>query len=109
MHAARTKIQVKDEGKFDYQKVFKRSLAMFASGKVLITDRLHASILAFLLYKPHVYLDQMYGKISKTREVAFDASEKCRNKEEMKYDEADNLEDAVLMAAKLLNDNKPVQ
>ena len=97
---------MKDEGKFDYQKVFKRSIAMFTSGKVLITDRLHASILAFLLHKPHIYLEQMYGKISKTREVAFQASEKCRNKEEMKYDEAHSLEEAVLMAAILIKENK---
>ena len=85
--------------------MFKTSIAMFAGGRVLITDRLHSSILAFLLHKPHIFVDQMYGKISKTREVAFNASEKCGNREEMKYDEAGNLEEAVLRAAKLLSDH----
>ena len=95
-----------DEGKFNYQHMFKSSIAMFASGKVLITDRLHASILAFLMHKPHVYVDQMYGKIRKTREVAFDVSEKCGDREEMKFDEAENIEEAVVKAARILRDKK---
>ena len=86
--------------------MFKRSIAMFAAGSVLITDRLHASILAFLLHKPHVYVDQWYGKIRRTREVAFNVSEKCRNKEEMKYDEAKSLQVAVSMAYKLLRNTR---
>ena len=79
---------------------------MFAAGRVLITDRLHASILAFLLHKPHVYLNQFYGKISATREVAFSASEKCRNRIDMKYDSAVNLEEAVIKAVQLLKDTE---
>ena len=98
-------MQVEDEGKFDYQHMFKTSLAMYAGGRVLITDRLHASILAFLLHKPHVYVDQMYGKITRTRDVAFKASEKCRNIKEMKYRIANNLEEAVEMAEDLLEEN----
>ena len=86
--------------------MFKTSIAMFAGGKVLITDRLHSSILAFLLHKPHIYVDQMYGKIRLTREVAFDTSEKCRNRKEMKFDEAETLEEAVVMAAKLLRETE---
>ena len=95
-----------DEGKFDYQHMFKSSIAMFAGGKVLITDRLHSSIFAFLMHKPHVYVDQMYGKIRKTREVAFDVSEKCGDREEMKYDEAETLEVAVVKAARMLKEKK---
>ena len=98
--------KVLDEGKFDYQHMFKSSIAMFAGGKVLITDRLHASILAFLLHKPHVYVDQMYGKIRRTRAVAFTVSEKCRNREEMKFDEAENFEQAVEKAGKMLRDKR---
>ena len=94
--------KVLDEGIFDYQPMFKSSISMFAAGKVLITDRLHASILAFLLHKPHVYVDQSYGKIRKTREVAFDVSEKCKDKEEMKFDEAENIEEASWKAARML-------
>ena len=98
--------KVVDEGKFNYQHMFKSSISLFAGGKVLITDRLHASILAFLLHKPHVYVDQSYGKIRRTREVAFGASDKCSDREEMKFDEAENFEVAVLIAAKMLNDEK---
>ena len=95
---------MKDVGNFSYEEMFKSSIAMFAAGKVLITDRLHASILAFLLHKPHVILDQNYGKIKSTREVALNTPE-CRNKKHMKYDEADNLSEAVAKAVRLLKDN----
>ena len=95
-----------DEGKFDYQYMFKSSIAMFAAGKVLITDRLHVSILAFLMHKPHVYVDQMYGKIRKTREVAFEVSEKCKDRDEMKYDEAESVEEAIEKAAIMLKEKK---
>ena len=98
--------KVLDEGKFDYQKMFKSSMAMLTGGKVLITDRLHSSILAFLMHKPHIYLDQMYGKIRKTREVAFDVSEHCGDREEMRYDEAQSIEEAVLKASRMINDPK---
>ena len=49
---------MQDEGVFDYNTVFRSSIALFTGGKVLITDRLHSSILAFLLHKPHVFIDQ---------------------------------------------------
>ena len=38
--------------------------------------------------------------------MAFDVSEKCRDRDEMKFDEAENFEEAVLIAAKMLNDEK---
>ena len=68
---------------------------MFASGKVVVTDRLHGSILAFLMNKPHVYIDQIYQKIRHTRDVAFNHSEACQRKDLLKYDQAENLQDAV--------------
>jgi exopolysaccharide biosynthesis predicted pyruvyltransferase EpsI len=40
-----------------------RGLRMLSSGRVVITDRLHAHILSTLLDKPHVVLDNNYGKI----------------------------------------------
>ena len=84
--------------------MFRSSIALLAGGKVLITDRLHSSILAFLMHKPHVYLDQMYGKIRKTREVALEVSEKCKSIEEMRYDEAPSIEEAVLKASEMLKE-----
>ena len=84
--------------------MFKSTIAMYASGKVLITDRLHASIFAFLMHKPHVYIDQMYGKIRRTRKAAFEVFDKCRNRKEMKFDQAANIELAVVKATRMLRD-----
>ena len=74
----------------NYQNIFKSSISMFVGGKVLITNHLHASILAFLLHKPHVYVDQSYRKIRRSRGVTFEVSEKFRNWEEMKFDEVES-------------------
>jgi pyruvyl transferase EpsO len=38
-------------------------LAMLARGETVLTDRLHAHILSFLLCRPHVILDNSYRKI----------------------------------------------
>ena len=81
-------------------------MAMYTGGKILITDRLHASILAFLMHKPHIYVDQLYGKISKTRQIAFDVSDKCSNRADLRFDEAESIEQAVLKAANMLNDEQ---
>ena len=87
---------------FDHMKNFKSVIAMMSAGRVVITDRLHTSILAFLLHKPHVYLDQSYGKITGTREVAFRASASCQDKVKMRYDSAETLEEAVTLASQML-------
>ena len=94
--------KVINEGKFDYMEMFRRSIAMFSSSRVVITDRLHASIFAFLLHKHHVYLDQSYGKITRTRSVAFNASVHCQDKDKMRYDSAQTLEEAVMLANQML-------
>ena len=93
---------MKLEGKFRYKPMFRSSIAMLSTGRVLITDRLHSSILAFLLHQPHVYLDQMYGKISKTRGVAFAASANCGNNTILNFDQAVTIKDAVLKAILLM-------
>ena len=41
-----------------------RGFEILSRGKVVLTDRLHAHILSLLLGKPHVVLDNSYGKIS---------------------------------------------
>lgn len=41
-----------------------RGVRLLSQGKVVLTDRLHAHILCLLLNKPHVVLDNDYGKIS---------------------------------------------
>lgn len=44
-----------------------RGLRLLSQGRTVITDRLHAHILATLLDIPHVALDNMYGKIANYR------------------------------------------
>lgn len=41
-----------------------RGLQMLSSGKIVVTDRLHAHILSMLLDIPHIAMDNNYGKIS---------------------------------------------
>lgn len=41
-----------------------RGVRLLSQGRVVLTDRLHAHILCLLLNKPHVVLDNDYGKIS---------------------------------------------
>ncbi len=42
----------------------KRGIKLLSSGRVVMTDRLHAHILSILIGKPHVIADNSYGKIS---------------------------------------------
>lgn len=42
----------------------KRGVKLLSKGRVVITDRLHAHILSILMNKPHVVIDNIYGKIS---------------------------------------------
>jgi pyruvyl transferase EpsO len=45
----------------------RRGLGILASGRVVVTDRLHGHILSLLLGIPHVVLDNSYGKLSSFR------------------------------------------
>lgn len=42
----------------------RRGTQLLSSGRVVLTDRLHAHIIALLLQIPHVVLDNSYGKVS---------------------------------------------
>ncbi|MGV7210624.1 polysaccharide pyruvyl transferase family protein [Oxalobacteraceae bacterium A2-2] len=42
----------------------RRGIRQLSQGKLILTDRLHVHILCLLLNKPHVVLDNDYGKIS---------------------------------------------
>ena len=93
---------INEGGKFNYMAVFRGSIAMFSSSRVVVTDRLHASIFAFLLHKPHVYLDQSYGKIRLTREVAFNTSTFCQDRHRLRFDQAEDIRQAVRLAGELV-------
>ena len=91
--------QLQYDAFFDYNRVFECAVTMFASAKVVITDRLHGSIFAFLSYKPHVYIDHKTEKFFRTRQVAFDGSEDCYDEDSLMYTHAFNLTDAVYIAS----------
>jgi exopolysaccharide biosynthesis protein PssK len=43
---------------------FRAGIAMLSSGRVVVTDRLHAHVMCLLLGIPHVVLDNNYGKLA---------------------------------------------
>ena len=52
----------------------------------MVTDRLHATILALMLHLPHVVLDNYYGKLQATRRnVAFNMSDGCLDEAALRY------------------------
>lgn len=74
---------------------------LLGQGKVVVTDRLHSSILALLMHKPHVFIEQSYGKISNTRNTAFLASDHC-TQDNLLFQQADDLEHAIDLALQFL-------
>jgi pyruvyl transferase EpsO len=83
---------------FYYQLAKERLLrgeTLLSSGKVVVTDRLHAHILCTLLDIPHVVLDNSYRKIGNFRDAWGTGGDKCLT--------ANTLEDAMKLARGLLN------
>jgi exopolysaccharide biosynthesis predicted pyruvyltransferase EpsI len=74
---------------------------IMSQGKVIVTDRLHASIYAVLLGKPHVIVDDRYKKIFHTRENAFQNKPECGSEHIQSY-YARNPRDAIKKAVEFL-------
>jgi len=72
--------------------------------RVVVTDRLHASVLALLAYQRHVVIDNTYGKLAGVRGLAFDASPACRPPAALRYRTGTGLEDALGKAVELLEE-----
>lgn len=70
-------------------------------GRVVITDRLHGSILALLNFANHIYVDNKFNKSSNVRDVAL-SSEACRDSEALGYKKAYSMQEAVKMAVEWL-------
>ena len=92
----------KTQTDLDFDFMEHEAMSYISLGKVLITDRLHGSIFGFLSYKPHIYLENSYKKVSLTREVAFNHSSICQNKELMQYDSAGSMKEALEKAIEML-------
>lgn len=71
------------------------------AGRVVITDRLHGSILSLLNFAPHIYVDNKYNKSSNTRVVAL-TSEACKDSDALGYKKAYSMKEAVQIAVKWL-------
>jgi exopolysaccharide biosynthesis predicted pyruvyltransferase EpsI len=93
--------------RFDSTDIFftETAIQLLSMGKVLICDRLHAAILAYLVTDmPFVYLDQLTGKISKTLRVAMESGPACQSTTTaQRWSAAPNLPDAIRHAAQWLD------
>lgn len=70
------------------------AVQLLDAGKVVICDRLHAAILAYLSGIPFVFVDQVSGKITKSFAVAMDSHKVCREEPAM-WERAVSMEDAI--------------
>lgn len=75
-------------------KRLRRGCNILSSGKIVITDRLHAHILCTLLNIPHVVLDNSYRKIGNFRKVWHTGEGLCKT--------ATTLDEAINKAYKML-------
>ena len=71
------------------------SIKLLSLGRVVVCDRLHASILAYLSGLPFVYVDQVSNKLTKTLGVAFSSWEGCTDDEKNMLVKAISLNDAL--------------
>lgn len=80
------------------------AIQMLTLGKVVICDRLHASILCYLAGIPFVYIDQMTSKVTKTLSVAFDSSEGCQDGKRALWARAYNMQQALEQAMGMMEE-----
>ena len=79
------------------------AIQLLDSGRVVICDRLHAAILAYLAGIPFVLVDQVSGKLTKTFRVAMATSSVACEASRAMWASAANLTDAIAKAAILWN------
>jgi pyruvyl transferase EpsO len=83
-----------------FQERLRLGAEMICKARVVVTDRLHASIMANLVGRPVVYIDNSYNKISKTRATSL-RNEDC-SEDILSTFPAKNLKSAAIKALKLL-------
>ena len=89
---------------FSYERARRLAATVITSGTIVVSDKLHAGLLAFNLHHPHVVLDQIFGKVRRTRAVAFEAGgAPCRHPSVAAWkDEAHSVRDALKKAVAML-------
>ena len=88
--------------KAEYQPKIEAAVRLIDSGRVVVTDRLHATILSLLSLKPVFYLDQSYGKIRHTLETAFASVDDCHDERAVRVFPTASLAEALSRAARYL-------
>jgi exopolysaccharide biosynthesis predicted pyruvyltransferase EpsI len=78
------------------------SVKLLSMGKIVICDRLHAAILAYLSGLPFVYLDQVSNKLTKTLSVALSVKEGCNDEYASMMARSISLQDALKKAVQML-------
>jgi len=87
----------------DDDKLFtETSIQLLSLGKVVVADRLHASILAYLSGVPFVYIDQVSGKVTKALDGAFQDIEGCLDGSKAGWAKAGTLSEALEIAGTFL-------
>lgn len=78
------------------------AIELLSLGKIVVCDRLHATILSYLCGIPFVYIDQVSGKITKTLSAAFKKIDGCMDGERGRWARASNLEEALQIASDMI-------
>jgi exopolysaccharide biosynthesis predicted pyruvyltransferase EpsI len=84
----------------DYQPKVDSAVRLLNQGRVVVTNRLHATVLSLLSLKPVFYVDQSYGKIRRSLAVAFNSSAACREEGDVRAFATASLEEALPRAAR---------
>jgi exopolysaccharide biosynthesis predicted pyruvyltransferase EpsI len=79
------------------------SIKLLSLGKIVICDRLHVAILAYLSGLPFIYLDQVSNKLTKTLRVAFSSWDGCQDEFGAMFAKAVSLQDALIKAVEFLD------
>lgn len=74
---------------------------LLSRGRVIVADRLHASIMATLIDRPVVYIDNNYKKLTKVRSSLTERVPECTD-QVLNAHFAPDLNEAIKIAAKLV-------
>ncbi len=75
---------------------------VFSRGRLVITDRLHASIMSTLMGKPLIYLDNTYKKIANVRSALANEFSECTD-ENLHARHADTLQQSADLALQIID------
>ena len=90
----------------EYRPKIEAAVRLLHTGRVVIADRLHAAILSMLSLRPVFYVDQRYGKIRRTLDVAFAGSDACRDEGAVRVFRTAGLGEAVSRAGRFVEECK---